>query len=670
MIRLIWCELSKIWRKRSFVAAIMLLLTVNLFMNWYRNLSSEETAQTREEKQMEEYRKVSGYQEYLEEAVKKKDSFDGISIFGNSDEDTFSRRNIDKSVRDYEQMDDVVIEWQPSHGVTSAMENGITDILLFPGMLLFVGGLIAEEKEKKLFYITYATRRGRAVSMSAKLVALLVHSLCVSGVMIGSDIAYSAFTEGIGKLTVSIQSLAPYMESCFAISVLEYMVLSIVTKGVVLFCFGAILTAVATAARRGYAAGLAAVLLLAGSGLMYRFIPAYSALNPLKYMNFIGMMKTNQLYGAYLNLNMFGYPISRTVMTWIVLAVVASVMTAVCIIQFVKGRQLNVHRTGVRTVWRFRPHGNVLRYEAYKLLIMNRALLILLFFAFLLGGYGLSREYHLSAAEEYYQQFMMRLEGTFDKKKEEQILAERERFAQAQAQIEQIDEMVQDGKLDVVRADAMKMKWESVRSLYPGFERVEIQYKRIKESGGEFIYDTGFLYLCGRQDNSMLICLLLQSVCMVFAFYNAISMEYQVNSWKVTGPTACGQRTIITRKVAVCLMGAAFITVVPWVFRGIGIARAFPLHGLYNQVQDIPVFGSISIRMPVVCFLIWDVFVQMMSVMLSATLVLAISAWRKNNIQSLFVSLLILVIPLVLKLVGFSQAGWISVYPLYALYQM
>lgn len=665
MMRLVIFELTKIWKKRSFIISVIVLLMLNLLLLWYRQIPTDGEEDTYAQVQ-EERRKVSGYAKYLEQVQEKKDRLRGISIFSGSGENTFSGRNVDKSAEDYARMKDTVIEWQPSHGITFAMENDITDMLLFLSILLFVGGLITEEKEKKLFFMTHATRYGRAADMAARLAALFVHCLSITAVMFATNLLYAAMTEGIGKLTVSIQSLAPYMESCFRISVLGYILLSVITKGLVLFCFGVILTTVAIAAQGGYAPGLVALLLLGISGFLYALIPAYSVLNPLKYLNFIGAMDTEHLYGAYLNLNIAGYPISRTMLTWIMFVVPAAGMSVVCVVLFARGRQLEVRQSSRCIKRQFRPHGNVLRHEAYKILVMNRAAVVLLFFAVLLGIYGLSGEYHMSAAEEYYQKIMLQMEGTFDAKKEKIVLSERTRFEEAQAQIDRIDGMVAAGSLDVVRADAMKMKWEAVLSLYPAFERVETQYARIKETGGEFIYDTGLLYLSGRQDNSMSVCLLLQSVCMVLAFYNSISMEYRRKSWHLLGTTACGHRRIVSCKAVVCMAGAAFLAIVPWIFRSICILRIYPVNHWMNPVQDIPAFGNISIHMPVAGFLVLAVLAQMLSVMFIATIVLVLSAWRKNNVQALFFSLLIVVMPLVLKLLGFSFTGWLTVYPFYA----
>ena len=614
----------------------------------------------------EEYSKVSEYDTYLESVQQTKNNLNGISIFQNTNVNSFSNRNIEKSATDYKRMDVVQIRWQPSKGIVLATESIITDVLLFLGIMLFVDELITEEKEKRLLYITRATKRGMSEYLLGKLSSLLIHTVTLSFVMISSNLVFAAVTTGIGDLTVSIQSLAPYMESNLSISVIEYILLSILTKAVVLFCFGTILSAVAIIATKIFMPYFAGMVLLAISSILYITIPTYSNLCPLKYLNLIGTMETEELYGAYLNLNINETPVSRLMLTWSALALLLLIGVVLCLLFYLQGNNLELKKIRIPRLIHFHPHGNLLRHEAYKVLIMNRAALILLCFAVLIGYYGISQEYYPSVSEQYYQKMMLQLEGKFTEQKEQLILAEQCRFEEATRKINQIDTMVSNGEIDNQTADSMKIQWESMLSFYPSFERIALQYDRVKQNGGEFIYDTGYLYLFGKQDNSLLVCALLLSACMVLSFYNSISMEYSKNSWFLLGTTALGRRKIIVRKVWVCLFCAAIMSVVPWIFRSIAISKVFPMNSMTIPIQSIPAFENIQFRMSVIIFATLAALLQMLLIMNVALATIIISGWRKNDMQSMFFGLLILVIPLVLKLMGFDFADCFSIYPLYS----
>lgn len=614
----------------------------------------------------DEFVKVSGYSEYLASVQENKNTLGGISIFKESSEDKFAGRNIEKSAADYKKLENVKICWQPSKGISVAMESRITDILMYLGLFLFVGGMITEEKEKGLFYITRATKCGMACSIISKLLALLIHCIGMVSIMMVANLIFTAITTGNGDLTASIQSLAPYMESSLSISVLQYIMLSILTKCIVLFCFGTLITCVAICSKKGFLPYLVGIGLLGISSILYLCIPSYSEFIPLKYTNFFGFMETEQLYGAYLNLNIGGNPVTRLALTVVVLVIIGMLAVIACICFFLQGNNLEITKEQFSFAIRFRPHNNLFRHEAYKLLITNRAIIILVCFTVLLGYYVSSQKYYMSAGEEYYQRIMFQLEGELDENKESIILSEQTRFNEAFSKIEKIETMVENGEIDSTTAEMVKLEWESVLSFYPSFQRVEQQYERVCRDGGEFIYDTGYLYLFGTMDDSFLIGLLLLSICMVLAFYNGISMEYSRKSWFLLRSTKSGYGKIIMRKSGVCLVCGGIMAIVPWIFRSICISSTFPMSGLQNPIQSISVFEHFGIKMSILSFVVIVIISQMFAVMVTGLLILGISAWRKNDIQALFFGLLLMVIPLVFKIMGFDAAGWFSVYPIYA----
>lgn len=261
MLRLIPFELSKIWRKRSFILSVCFLLMLHIFLLWYMSLSGKEEPELSDYKMVqaelgakdeaqkgryieelketidgvcfvrdilamqgfhnemgnslaeqemksnpgvlekyyglyqsgdyliftdtpereqefideiyEEWQKVAGYGEYLQSIQENKETLSGISIFGGQDQNTYSVRNLKKSAEDYVHLSDDNIRFVPSKGVTSAMQGICIDLLLFLSVMLFVGSLIMEEKEKKLFFVTRSTKHGILHSIESKLSALL-----------------------------------------------------------------------------------------------------------------------------------------------------------------------------------------------------------------------------------------------------------------------------------------------------------------------------------------------------------------------------------------------------------------------------------------------------------------------------------------------------------------
>lgn len=753
MLRLIPFEFSKIWRKRSFLLSMCVLLLIHLFLLWYTTLPNEQTPPLSAYKQLQtelsgksedekeqyiaglketidgvcfvrdilgmqsfdnemgntlaeqelqshpgmfeqyfdlyqsgeylqftdslereqafieeiygEQKKVSGYGEYLHSIQESKDTLGGISIFGGQHGDTYSSRNLQKSAADYAGLTDSHIRFTPSKGLTSAIQGIWIDLLLVLGMMLFVGSMITEEKQKKLFYITRSTRYGVLHSMAAKLAALLIHCALLTALFYIVSILFFGISAGWFDSGAGLQSIAAYTESCLPTSILGYLLLCVLTKALVLFGIGAVLTVFCIGFYIAVLPFLAGAGIIGVSALLYYLIPAGSSFSVFKYLCPVGLMKTENIYGGYLNFNLFGYPVSRMSLSLGLMFLICATGIIGSLLLFCRMQGFEVKKLRLPFSMPFRPHVNILRHESYKILITGRALLILLLFAALLTYQSLDRTYTLSAGEQYYQSIMAELEGGLTNEKESLVLSEKARYEKALQKIEQIDEVVNAGELSDDAADALKTQANMTLAFYPAFGRVEAQYEHIKGEGGSFVYDTGYLYLFGVLENVFPIHFLLLSVGIIIAMSGAVSMEYQTGSLLLIGATKAGKRRILLRKALIGTLMAAVLTVIPILCRLYRIYAVYPMHSFGAAIRNIPHFGGFIVPMPIICFILLFVLSQILSAVLIALITMAISVWRKNQAQTIFFALLILAVPMLLKLLGFEIAKWFSLYPLY-----
>ena len=614
----------------------------------------------------EEISAVSGYDDYLASVQKNSSQLGGISIFQSSTaEENFGSRNIAKSAADHAGLSSENIRWFPSKGMTMAVESQATDLLLLLSVFLFVGQLITEEKGKGLFAITRSTKRGLWADMGARIVAVLIHGGVVCLLLYGSNLIYASSMAGIGNLSASLQSLAPYVESSFPISLATFLALGLITKIGVVFLLGLLLAACAVYSSHSFIPQLVGIGFLGLNWILYAFIPSYSHLNLLKHLSYFSMLRTDTLLGTYLNLNIMGFPFSRTSCSLVLLAILLSVGIVAVLLLFRYGNRLSINQTSGYFHLPFHPHNSLFRHEGYKILIANRGLLILLAFAILLGWNALGKNYTPSAGEQYYQSMMLSLEGELTEEKEASIKAEQSRYDEAFAQIERIDQMVAEGSISENAGDSMKEPWYSELAFYPWFQRVQTQYERILSDGGVFIYDTGYLYLFGQMDDDFLINLLLISLCFSFAFANVMAMEDSKGLWGLLSATKLGRKQIVRHKWMVCSVACLGITLLPWFFRGLSISSVYPMGEIWAGIQSIPQYQGFPVNLPLILFLMLTVLSQLISTQLICAVVLLISKWRKNYFQTLFLALLLLAAPLVLAQMGISIMRWFSVWPLY-----
>lgn len=599
-----------------------------------------------------EQQKIAGYGAYLESIQENEAMLSGISIFSNYQEESFVTRNVEKSAKDYVGLSADNIRWIPSKAFSISMESIWTDIFLILSMFLFVGNMIFEEKEKKLYFIIRSTRNGHFQTIFSKLFALFMYCILMAFLLYSVNYIFVDMTIGFGDLTANIQSVSMYMESNQDIPIWEYIVCSVFTKGIVLFGAGTILTALCIIADYISLPYIVGFFFYGMSAILYFAIPVGENATLAKYINLIGLMKTEHLYGGYLNFNIWDYPISRLHLSWCAIVALAMIGVSISVFLFVRGNNFELKKMQSNHSKNFRPHASLFRYESYKIMIMNRGIIILLLFGFVIGYRIMSQEYNPSVQEQYYQDIMMQLEGKLTEEKENLILSEQERYTEAFLEIERIDSLVANGEISESAGDNLKAKWNAVTFFYPSFERVLKQYQRISERGGNFVYDTGYLYLFGKMNDDYFIDILLLFLCIVLAFSNVIAMEYQRGAWYFLSPTLEGKKKIIFMKTVVCMIAVIMLSVIPISCRFFKISSVYPMHGFDFCIIDIPYYQTCSISVPIWLFIVIFVLSQMLLLILATCIVLLVSDWRKNQAKTVFFSLLVLVVPLILKLLG------------------
>lgn len=613
----------------------------------------------------QESQQVFHYDKYLKSIEEKKDTLQGISVFSGGDQSSFSSRNVEKEAADYAGLSSVKLKFYPSKAVKSASSNGITDLLLLLSVFLFATALIYEEKEKRLLFITRATPLGRTKSIGAKLGALAIHSFAMVTSFYMINLLFFQCTVGLGSLFRSIQSVGAYMESSLQITVISYLALGLLTKAAVLFSLGAFLVLTAVKGKQSFMPYFAGVTVLAVSALLYLLVPASATANWLKYLNPIGLLKTENLYGSYLNLNLFGHPVSRLLMSWLMLLFYGICWSLLAIRAFLRNRSQEIKRVPMPKILHFHPHGNLYRHEGYKILIMNRGLVVLLVFALLLGYQHLSKSYIPAPAETYYQNMMMELSGELTTEKTSLIEKEEARYERAFSELDRIDGMVAKGQISEDDGENMKTPYYSETAFYPAFHRILQQFDYVKESGGKFVYDTGYLLFFGLADNNRLQDFILLTACIIFAFSAVFSMEYRDKSWNLLGATIKGKRKIYRSKILLCIGTLLPLFLLEQIFTVGAIAKSYPMEQLFASTMAIPMYREIGMDVPLIVLILMMVLMQFIVMVCVLMVTLFLSDRLKNHLQALFTSTLLLIVPPVLAAMGLTFAKWCCLFPLY-----
>ncbi len=610
--------------------------------------------------------KVYGYDAYLREIQERENLLGGISIFGDAQqEDSFSARNIRKSAADHATLTTRGVSWTPSTPITAPAQNMWSDLLMIALTFLFVTGLVSDEKLKGLAAITRATKCGVVPTITAKLLALLVYCFVTETVFFTVNVLFSGAAAGWWDLTVRLQSVAAYRESSLKFTVLEFYALSVAAKGLTLFAAFALITGLCIVSGRVTVPYFGGAALWVVSFALWRFVPAASAASPAKHLNLFALLRTESIFGAYLNLDIGGKPVSRMVLSLGLAIVTALIGVALDLFLYRRPVVQTAARAFRPRPLPFRPHASLWRHEAYKLLITNHGLAILLAFACLIAAQSLSNTYIPSSMEQYYQSVMLSLEGELTEEKEALIASEKARFDEAFEEIRQINAAVASGELSEDVGDTLKANWQAVTAFYPAFERVLDQYELVRD-GGSFLYDTGWLYLLGALGVPELSGFLLLTMGLILALSGAGAMEFSCGAWSVLCATKTGGRGVLRRKLAVCAIAGAIFAAVPFIFRVISTVKAFPIHAPLTPARMIPLYRGLPAFVPVGVLGAAKLTLQMLCGALIALIVALLSFWRGSHIQTIFLAFLLLAAPCVLSALGLEAAQSFSLYPVYA----
>lgn len=622
--------------------------------------------------QRAEFQKVAGYPQYLSDIEHRASILSGVSIFSQSTVNGgFSGRSIQKTAQDFVPMSDVKISYDVSKGFTSATGFMATDVIALLLMFVVAALLIFDEKEKGLFALVRPTAQGRTATILAKTGVLAVSMLAVTLLLFGGNLVYASLTMSLGDLSRSLQSVGDFMGGTLRVSVLQYLPLFLAAKFAAYFTVALLIVLVSVYARHPAMNYLVSILALAVETALYLLIPATSALNLFKYINLVGFVETNGLFEQYLNLDFFSFPVNLIPAIFTALGIVFALLFAAVVVGFCKKKNMqsgSLPFSGLLGRVRL-PHrqytGGVFRQEGYKLLVVNRAaVLILLFIAF--QWYGASgASFYLTPDELYYQNYMRNLSGPVTAQKEQYLKTEQQKFDKAQRAVSVIEESVAEGKLSQNQAFALEEPYQSILAPQQAFSKVMERYRYLKaHPGAQFVYDTGYGILFGASENADDEAALRLIVMSILCFSAMFAMEYKNESARLIRTTPLGRQYTVKRKIAVCLLTILPIFAATYLPGMLQLSGAFGFPGLTASASSLPLFAHWPSFIPLSGLIGLLFLLRYLACAMIMLVVLAVSQRSRNTVYAMLILSALLAAPAVLSLMGLGWAYDISMLPI------
>jgi len=253
------------------------------------------------------------YPEFLTTTAKQAETLSQSMLSGKSG--SFTKKNIDKTGNDFRRLSGIQPIFGENRGIVLFSDYHLTDIIFLGIILLLVFGF-DEENSKGLKYIIRSTVNGRMKLAVYRLLALLTGTVALSILLYGGNIIAAYINFGDMGLSRPIQSVPEFMRCSFKISVGEYLIYQTLAKCLAVLAAASLLYLLISIFNTIITAIVFAVLAVS-SLMLYSLILPTSSLNLIKFANIVALLKADDFFKEYCNLNIFTNPVGMLVVTLI-----------------------------------------------------------------------------------------------------------------------------------------------------------------------------------------------------------------------------------------------------------------------------------------------------------------------------------------------------------------
>lgn len=593
----------------------------------------------------------------------------GISFFN---EDEYVALTREKAMRDYAGLQVELDTWQPNVSAREFLQNRVMDGLIFLFLTVVVLLLYMEEKEKGYAALTAATKGGRQRFYVKKAGVLFAFTLFTVLIYEGVLLAYDVWRLGGVVWNAPIQSIAAFELCCHGFSVGMVIVLTILLKVLLFYVLALVLSALACLMPKTMYFLCVTALIVLLSVVWDRTADINGSFGWMTCLNPIGLTDTAGMIIRYRQFSIFGNPVSEAWISGIFIVLLAPASFAAGLLFYArtakrKGMPLLIANEGSGKIRKYRQeridrhaeaaqtgHGRRLPKGAFllelkKSMISYRMLLpvFVVIFACVLG-YFVSDGKPMTQQERFYQEYMTELNGPLTPEKEQFIIEERERYRKLEVFLNEL--LAQGGDQNLLIS---YIETELVRK--SAFDLVELQYARVQDNGGVFLYEAGYLYLMGLEENeSGHIGVFLGVLILILLLPYLSWIELGGGADGVVRTTMRGRSRVLLTQYVVYFLTAVLLFGSICAEDAAKIFGQFGGYGLAEATENISQLGGFLSGCSIGAYLAVVYALRLLGVALAALLVMACMYLCRDYLSTVLLCGVLLVIPNLLFMNGFS----------------
>lgn len=559
---------------------------------------------------------LTNYPDWLNSIQKNKDSMMSFSIF--SDPDSFSGRNILKTANEFERLEGVSLKLGADGAIKSMLDFSLSDYFLLI-VLLIIAVSFLEERKKGLWNVVRAVPGGRLRLAIYRTAILLFASVFVVLLLYGTNlvIGFSVYG-GWNGLDRSVQSIGTLGTLPIVCTIGEFLLRYFLLRIAAAFFIGLLLWLFVSAVRN-----VKYTLILVGGVLaleysFYTFLPVQSVFNLLKYFNLFTYISMSELYTNYLNIDLFGYPFGIRSISQTALIPLCFTTAVACVVIHCQKKPANSKDVFERFSYGLNKSTDtllcrlhLLGFEGYKTVWIQKGVIIIILFLYLLHGLSFTAPVPVSnAVDSAARQYTAELAGEITENTFARIDNIQVGLNQTIADYEEAKNSYESGEMEYPQFDVFAREASAAQIKSEGLEKVCDRAKRLREEGEKngftpyLITETPFesVYGTAAKGNqqatamlSLLILGLLLAGCMTY--------EKQSGITGLSASTVRGRGVLLTRKILLAVISAAFVWAVVYGLELRAFLMVCDTNVLLASTKNLSILEHLPLRCNIITFL-------------------------------------------------------------------
>ena len=252
-------------------------------------------------------RRVLQFNETIRNRISEIDKKLILPLYARSD--SYAAVSLRQQKANYQQLAGIQPELGPEKGIHVLSSLQFSDYLLIMAVFVLAALVLGADRELGMGPLIHTQAKSKGAVFQARLLLVMLLALIFALVLWGLAFGYAALAFGLGRLQRPLQSLPLYNLADVKLSVGGFLLRMILLKGFTALLIAALCSLIISMSKNTVFQYALFLLTLAGSFLLWVYIPDHSRWQALKYMNLFGLLDVVKQHQGSSFLRVSGRPV-------------------------------------------------------------------------------------------------------------------------------------------------------------------------------------------------------------------------------------------------------------------------------------------------------------------------------------------------------------------------